>query len=139
MAQSPGTPSSSTTGQSGHDPSGFGANEWLVEEMAEAYQRDPNSVPAEWRTYFQNAGGSSSNNGSSRNGSATKAEAKAEVKAAPKNESKPEPKAEPEEKPKAESSGDSKPAAKAKPRPAPRRTWTAPSPCRRPPRCARSR
>lgn len=85
--------------------------------MAEAYQRDPNSVPAEWRSYFQSTGDSSSNNGSSSNGSAPKSEAKAEEKAAPKSESKPAPKAEPKEAPRSDSSSDAKPAAKAKPRP----------------------
>ena len=37
--------------QSGQD---FGANDWLVEEMFERYQADPQSIPAEWITYFQN-------------------------------------------------------------------------------------
>ena len=37
--------------QSGQD---FGANDWLVEEMFERYQADPQSVPAEWITHFQN-------------------------------------------------------------------------------------
>lgn len=85
--------------------------------MAEAYQRDPNSVPAEWRSYFQSTGDPSSNNGSSSNGSAPKSEAKTEEKAAPKSESKPEPKSEPKEAPRSDSTSDAKPAAKAKPRP----------------------
>nr|WP_307816608.1 multifunctional oxoglutarate decarboxylase/oxoglutarate dehydrogenase thiamine pyrophosphate-binding subunit/dihydrolipoyllysine-residue succinyltransferase subunit [Nocardioides sp. DJM-14] len=41
--QTPGSP----------DPtSDFGANEWLVDEMFERYQRDPNSVDATWQRYF---------------------------------------------------------------------------------------
>ena len=31
----------------------FGANEWLVDEMYEQYQRDPNSVDKAWWTFFK--------------------------------------------------------------------------------------
>jgi 2-oxoglutarate decarboxylase len=60
--------------------SGFGANEWLVDEMYERYQKDPHSVDKVWWDFFgkdQRASGStssstaaasSSSNGSSSNG-----------------------------------------------------------------------
>ena len=56
MAQSP-------NGQSGNQSSvapssDLGANEWLVEEMKEQYDKDPSSVGPEWASYFGN--GSSS-------------------------------------------------------------------------------
>ncbi|MCX6400109.1 MAG: multifunctional oxoglutarate decarboxylase/oxoglutarate dehydrogenase thiamine pyrophosphate-binding subunit/dihydrolipoyllysine-residue succinyltransferase subunit [Propionibacteriales bacterium] len=38
-------------------PEGFGANEWLVEEMKEQFQADPNSVDPAWAAYFKAAGG----------------------------------------------------------------------------------
>jgi multifunctional 2-oxoglutarate metabolism enzyme len=47
-----------------------GANEWLVDEMFEQYQRDPGSVGPEWTAYFNARGGS---NGTSAPASATKA------------------------------------------------------------------
>ena len=52
MAQSP-------NGQSGNDSSvapssDLGANEWLVEEMQEQYDKDPGSVGPEWAAYFGN-------------------------------------------------------------------------------------
>ncbi|MFC7163162.1 hypothetical protein ACFQL5_12770, partial [Aquipuribacter hungaricus] len=35
------------------DPmAGFGPNEWLVEELREAYRADPGSVAPEWREFF---------------------------------------------------------------------------------------
>ncbi len=49
MPQSPGHQSADTSAE-------FGANEWLVEEMFEQYQRDPNSVDPEWVRYFQSNG-----------------------------------------------------------------------------------
>ena len=30
----------------------FGPNDWLVDEMYEQYQRDPESVSESWREYF---------------------------------------------------------------------------------------
>ena len=69
MAQSP-------NGQSGNPSSvapstDLGANEWLVDEMREQYDKDPTSVGPEWATYFGK-------------GSATKTEPKAQVKDQPK-------------------------------------------------------
>ncbi len=49
MPQSPGQQSTDTSSE-------FGANEWLVEEMLEQYERDPNSVGPEWVRYFQSNG-----------------------------------------------------------------------------------
>ena len=51
MAES--SPGASTSGQAGgsktDDPlADFGANEWLVDEMYERYQRDPASVDKAW-------------------------------------------------------------------------------------------
>ncbi|MBU6316875.1 MAG: hypothetical protein KGR47_10240, partial [Acidobacteria bacterium] len=34
------------------DPSSFGANSWLVEEMFEQYRLDPDSVGETWREFF---------------------------------------------------------------------------------------
>ena len=34
----------------------FGANEWLVDEMYEQYQRDPNSVDKAWWDFFESVG-----------------------------------------------------------------------------------
>src|SRR6478672_1661728 len=52
VAQSP-------NGQSGNQSSvapssDLGANEWLVEEMKEQYDKDPGSVGPEWASYFGN-------------------------------------------------------------------------------------
>ncbi|MEP9361530.1 multifunctional oxoglutarate decarboxylase/oxoglutarate dehydrogenase thiamine pyrophosphate-binding subunit/dihydrolipoyllysine-residue succinyltransferase subunit [Nocardioides sp. CN2-186] len=49
MPQSPGH-------QSELPSADFGANEWLVEEMYDQYQRDPGSVDATWVKYFQTNG-----------------------------------------------------------------------------------
>ena len=32
---------------------GFGANEWMVEEMRDAWQADPSSVSPQWRALFE--------------------------------------------------------------------------------------
>ena len=92
MAES-STGTSSSTG----DPlADFGANEWLVDEMYQRYQRDPNSVDKVWWDFFgkdQRASGStssstaaapSSSNGSSSNGSSSNGAVK-ESTGAPKS------------------------------------------------------
>ncbi len=38
-------------------PADFGANEWLVEEMKERFEADPNSVDPAWATYFKSGNG----------------------------------------------------------------------------------
>jgi 2-oxoglutarate decarboxylase len=45
----------------------FGANEWLVDEMYEQYQRDPNSVDKVWWDFFKdNAPGDGTTNGQTK-------------------------------------------------------------------------
>ncbi len=44
--------------QSDHSPqpsTDLGANEWLVEEMYDQYQRDPQSVDPVWVAYFKSS------------------------------------------------------------------------------------
>ncbi|MBX3312571.1 MAG: multifunctional oxoglutarate decarboxylase/oxoglutarate dehydrogenase thiamine pyrophosphate-binding subunit/dihydrolipoyllysine-residue succinyltransferase subunit [Microbacteriaceae bacterium] len=43
-----------TTQQPGPEESSFGANEWLVEELYEQFQKDPNSVDKTWWPVLQN-------------------------------------------------------------------------------------
>jgi multifunctional 2-oxoglutarate metabolism enzyme len=50
-------------GQSELPSADFGANEWLVEEMFDQYQRDPGSVDATWATYFKTNGHANGGNG----------------------------------------------------------------------------
>ncbi len=92
--------------------SGFGANEWLVDEMYERYQKDPDSVDKVWWDFFgkdQRQGNGSGASETSANSSATKssgssngnvtestgapksrpAAAKSETKTETKTESKP--------------------------------------------------
>lgn len=81
MAQSQADQSGSTPAPSAD----LGANEWLVEEMREQYDKDPGSVGPQWAAYF----GGSASNGSS-NGADTSARGTAE-KSAPKTAAKPAP------------------------------------------------
>lgn len=116
--------------QSGSTPApsaDLGANEWLVEEMREQYDKDPGSVGPQWAAYF---GGTSSNG--SRNGTdaaapsksapqASKGPAKAPAQAAPaaKQEAAPAAKQEASPAAKQEPAPAAKaPAPAAKPRPA---------------------
>ncbi len=46
----------------------FGANEWLVEEMFEQYQKDPGSVAPEWVSYFQANGSPNGTSTADRSG-----------------------------------------------------------------------
>jgi multifunctional 2-oxoglutarate metabolism enzyme len=55
-------PSDSQSDAGAAPSSDFGANEWLVEEMYEQFQRDPGSVDPIWATYFK-ANGASVNGG----------------------------------------------------------------------------
>jgi 2-oxoglutarate dehydrogenase E1 component len=58
------TNQSDTPSDTGSAPSSdFGANEWLVDEMYEQFQRDPGSVDPSWAAYFK-TNGSSTNGGS---------------------------------------------------------------------------
>ena len=47
-----------------HFGGSFGSNEWLVDEMYENFQRDPNSVDQNWRDFFSNYTPGSSTAGS---------------------------------------------------------------------------
>lgn len=47
----------SSTGQNSSNQLDFGANDWLIEEMREQFQRDPGSVDPAWATYFRNEAG----------------------------------------------------------------------------------
>ncbi|MFE3287977.1 hypothetical protein ACFXJJ_33415, partial [Streptomyces sp. NPDC059233] len=52
--QSPSNPSTTTeAAEGGKNPaSGFGANEWLVDEIYQQYLQDPNSVDRAWWDFF---------------------------------------------------------------------------------------
>lgn len=80
MPQSPGSQSEVSTAD-------FGANEWLVEEMYDQYQRDPGSVDPSWVRYFQ-ANGKGANGATTAPASAPPAKP---APAAPAQEHKPDP------------------------------------------------
>ena len=61
MPQSPGSHSDVPAPQ--FEGADFGANEWLVEEMFDQYQQDPDSVDATWAEYFRANGNGAANNG----------------------------------------------------------------------------
>ncbi len=70
--------------------SGFGANEWLVDEMYERYQKDPNSVDKVWWDFFgkdqrgsRSASSSTSTNGAQGSGSGTVKESTGAPKSRP--------------------------------------------------------
>ena len=108
MPQSPGSSTSTGSPEVSHD---FGANDWLVEEMFEQYQKDPGSVDPSWKAYFDSRNGAG--NGSGGGGNNGAAPAKAPQQAAPKAPAPVQPaKAEPA---KAGSNGADKPADKDKP------------------------
>ncbi len=105
----------------------FGANEWLVDEMYEQYQRDPNSVDKVWWDFFKHnaPGGNTGGNGKVASTSApVTTEAKPATKEAPKAAApKPETAAKPAAKteatspakPVAKPNGDTSPRADARP------------------------
>jgi multifunctional 2-oxoglutarate metabolism enzyme len=99
VPQSPGSQSEVSTAD-------FGANEWLVEEMYDQYQRDPGSVDPSWVTYFQA-------NGKGANGAT--AAAPAEAAPAPAAKAAPAPSAAPAQEHKPDPTPT--PAPVAKPRP----------------------
>jgi 2-oxoglutarate decarboxylase len=110
--------------QSGSTPApsaDLGANEWLVEEMREQYDKDPGSVGPEWASYFGGASSKGSANGQANGSVATKAPAE---KAPEKSAEKPAAKAAEKPAAKASEKAAEKPGAKtaaaptAKPRPA---------------------
>ena len=84
MPQQQTSPSDSTPASPGPS-SDFGANEWLVEEMFEQFQRDPGSVDPTWASYFKaHPGGSNGANGT--NGSAASAQPAKQPAAQPDSE-----------------------------------------------------
>jgi 2-oxoglutarate decarboxylase len=79
VAQSP-------NGQSGNQSSvapssDLGANEWLVEEMKEQYDKDPASVGPEWASYFGNGSGATTASATARQPAEARATEKATEKA----------------------------------------------------------
>lgn len=68
--------------------SAFGANEWLVDEMYEQFQKDPGSVDAAWAAYFKANGGP---DGSTPNGTASTTSAAPAAPAAPAKPAAPAP------------------------------------------------
>ncbi len=56
-------PSGSQSDHSTAPSTDLGANEWLVEEMYDQYQRDPQSVDATWVAYFKASPPGGSENG----------------------------------------------------------------------------
>jgi 2-oxoglutarate decarboxylase len=109
--------------------SDFGANEWLVEEMYEQFQRDPGSVDPSWAAYFKTS--SESTNGAPSAGSPAPSTANAgtttqsapprttaAAPAAPSQAEKPAPvKPEPEKRAAQKPAAEAKAAPRATPRP----------------------
>ena len=56
MPQQQTNPPDSQSDTGSAPSSDFGANEWLVEEMYEQFQRDPGSVDPTWAAYFKTNG-----------------------------------------------------------------------------------
>uniref|UniRef100_UPI000AB08CF3 2-oxoglutarate dehydrogenase E1 subunit family protein n=1 Tax=Streptomyces sp. SBT349 TaxID=1580539 RepID=UPI000AB08CF3 len=82
--QSPNTPSAETDpGAAQSAATGFGANEWLVDEIYQQYLQDPNSVDRAWWDFFADykpgSGGDAAAAGPGPNGSAAVAPRKAEA------------------------------------------------------------
>lgn len=103
MAQSQADQSGSTPAPSAD----LGANEWLVEEMREQYDKDPGSVGPQWAAYF----GGSASNGSS-NGADTSAPGTVD-KSAPKTAAKPAPQSSAQSAPQSSTGPAKAPAANA--------------------------
>ncbi len=82
-----------SSGSSSPEPStsDFGANEWLVEEMREQFDANPDSVDSRWKAFFGGDGGSAASSGASNGSSGPRssaqktapARASADEKAAP--------------------------------------------------------
>jgi multifunctional 2-oxoglutarate metabolism enzyme len=63
VPQQQSNPSDSASDQTPAPSSDFGANEWLVEEMYEQFQRDPGSVDPTWASYFKSNGATANGHG----------------------------------------------------------------------------
>ncbi len=144
----PQSSSKQSSASSPEVPDDFGANEWLVEEMHEQYEKDPSSVDPRWVSYFTTNGSGSEGSSSGPDGpdSPEKAPEKAPEKSEKKDPEKAPRKTEAKAEKPAPESGTKKPAAssertpqpKAKPRPAakaaePAKGTTNPVPKEQPP------
>ena len=106
-SDTPSDPGSSTPS------SDFGANEWLVEEMYEQFQRDPGSVDGVWAAYFE----AGRNGGRGSNGTAATTAAAPAAKAAPAPRTEAGPKPAPK--------SDSRPAQQTESPPGPKASTTS--------------
>ena len=106
-----------TTDAESSTTSDFGANEWLVEDMYERYQADPDSVDAAWHDFFADyrPAPAPATEPSSNGASEPTAESAPEPAVAQASDAKPETKTEPESKaaPKPETTQESRPETKA--------------------------
>ena len=80
MSQQQTTPSDPSSTAPSSD---FGANEWLVEEMYEQFQRDPGSVDPSWATYFKTGAGGAQGNGNGTSATPSAAPTPAKTSVAP--------------------------------------------------------
>ena len=112
--------------QSGSTPApsaDLGANEWLVEEMREQYDKDPGSVGPQWAAFFGGSSNGSSNGTDAKATTATvtstpqasKGPAKAPARATPAPKQDPAPAAEQQPAPAAKQESGSRPTAKPRP------------------------
>jgi multifunctional 2-oxoglutarate metabolism enzyme len=98
-----------TSTSSPRPSSDFGANEWLVDEMYERYQEDPNSVDKAWWEFFRSRDrGSSGSNGQERaakpsGGSGDEQKSREQEQEQPKPDRKPQQKSEKKSEAKTES------------------------------------
>ncbi|QNN51947.1 multifunctional oxoglutarate decarboxylase/oxoglutarate dehydrogenase thiamine pyrophosphate-binding subunit/dihydrolipoyllysine-residue succinyltransferase subunit [Nocardioides mesophilus] len=132
MAES--SPAASTGGSAPTDNplAAFGANEWLVDEMYERYQRDPNSVDKAWWDFFRHYPEAGNGKRPAENGTAAAKPAAPAAAAAPQQAPE-QAAAKPAAKPAAEQAAPAKPAAKPAPeqavaKPAPAKAAAKPAP-----------
>nr|WP_110182600.1 multifunctional oxoglutarate decarboxylase/oxoglutarate dehydrogenase thiamine pyrophosphate-binding subunit/dihydrolipoyllysine-residue succinyltransferase subunit [Nocardioides solisilvae] len=117
QSPTPDQPSSSSA------DAGFGANEWLVEEMYEQYQKDPASVGPAWVDYFKEHGGGSGANGAEQAPAKAATPAPAKVAAPAQSQPQSQPQAQ---------SATSQPAAKQEQAPQPKAEQSTPTPKAKP-------
>jgi len=110
--QSAGGQSPDTNG----DLSAFGANEWLVDEMYERYQQDPNSVDEVWWDFFRSRGSTASERPVKAK-QETKQETKQQTEQEPQQGTAPKTEARKAEPKKAESRGEPEKTEPKKPEP----------------------
>ncbi|ABL81250.1 multifunctional oxoglutarate decarboxylase/oxoglutarate dehydrogenase thiamine pyrophosphate-binding subunit/dihydrolipoyllysine-residue succinyltransferase subunit [Nocardioides sp. JS614] len=115
MPHSPGSQSDVPAQQ--FEGADFGANEWLVEEMFDQYQQDPDSVDATWAEYFRATGSGAGTNGTSQPAARASAPAQPAAAPAPKPAQQPAQQAAPQ--PAQQPAGQPAQDTAAKPAPAP--------------------